>query len=152
MAGNGVSTKGSGTIIINDYTFNNVASGTFFNLELQGDVATRTALGNGGAIISRNFTGKQANVTIKVVAGSLDDAQLTSFYKDQENNFEESPFLSGSYNLITLNSAGRSVQTKYILSGGCIITAPNISLSAEGAVEDMERTWVLGFTADLQNQ
>jgi len=152
MANNNISVKGSETLIINDYTFVNVASGTYINVEFNGDVSTRTPLGNGGVIVARNFEGLQANVTIKVTAGSVDDEQLLTFYNNEKNNFADTPFLNGSYNLLTIDSTGRARQTKYILSGGCILTLPNISASADGTTDGMERTWVLGFTTDLQNQ
>tara|TARA_B100001059_G_C17837301_1_gene589120 strand:+ start:5793 stop:6260 length:468 start_codon:yes stop_codon:yes gene_type:complete len=153
---NKINLSGNGTLIMKyaeeTYRFENFASGDFITLEMAGDFTTRTAFGNGGSGVVRNFTGSQATMTVKVTAGSNDDKFFMRIYKDFQNNFPSNGFISGEWNLLSTDSLGQSVQSKHKLTGGSITQTPVFSASSDGNIAVLERPWVLGFTIELQTQ
>ena len=153
---NKINVQGKGTLIMKysgeTYRFENFASGDFITLEMAGDFTTRTAFGNGGVGIVRNFTGSQGTMTVKVTSGSNDDKFFMKIYNDFQNNFPSNGFITGEWNLLTTNGLNQSAQSKYILTGGSIGQTPVFSASSEGNIAEIERPWVLGFTIELQTQ
>lgn len=126
---------GKDTIIINDRTIVDVADGDTVNIDYPNELVGIKTGKNGNAIYNLNETGKQADVTLRILRGSADDKFLNSLKLSMERDFPSFTLLTGQF--IKRIGDGQSNITKeiYNLNGGIFSQSSSAKENVEGDTE-----------------
>lgn len=113
-----VSMTGNDTLILNNYTFVDLADEDVADLTFPDKIAAVKIGKNGNAIYALNEMGKRAELKIRVLRGSADDKFLNGLLLQQQNNFAAFPLMFGEFIKIVGDGAGNITNDTYITSGG----------------------------------
>ncbi len=92
-----VALSGSDTVMINNRVFADLADGDCAVLTFPNDIANVKTGKNGNSIYGLNESGKQAELSLRLVRGSADDKFMNNLLSQQQSNFAGTVLLIGEF-------------------------------------------------------
>jgi Protein of unknown function (DUF3277) len=141
-----VSISGSDTIMINGRVFADLADGDFANLEFPNEIMSVKTGKNGNSIYGLNESGKQANLTLRILRGSADDKFLNNLLSQQQANSSAFILMNGEFIKKIGDGLGNVTSDTYICGGGVFVKQPKAKSNAEGDTEQSLVIWEIKFS------
>ncbi len=137
---------GNDSFVLNGRSFSDFADGDFSNLEFPNDIASLKTGKNGNTIYALNNTGKQANVTLRLIRGSADDKYMNSMLIQMRENFPSFILMNGTFIKKIGDGQGNVASDTYIMSGGIFTKQVNIKSNEESDTEQAVSIYTLSFS------
>lgn len=129
------SLTGKDTIKINGRILNDLADGDCAVLTFPNDLtAIKTGKG-GNSVYAFNYSGNQAEVSLRVLRGSSDDKFLNNLLALLKNDPAAFSLMQGEFTKNIGDGAGAINNDTYIMSGGIFKKQPEVKENAEGDTE-----------------
>ncbi len=141
-----VAMSGSDSIKINGRILADLADGDVAMLAFPNDIASVKTGKNGNSIYGLNESGKQVDLTIRVVRGSADDKFMNNLFAQQQNNFAGFVLMIGEFTKLLGDGAGNVLSDTYILSGGVFSKGLEAKSNVEGDTEQSITQYHLRFS------
>lgn len=141
-----VALSGDDTIIINNRVISDLADGDVAVLEYPNNIADVKTGKNGNSIYALNETGKNAELTLRVVRGSADDKFLNNLLVNQENNFAGTVLMIGEFIKKIGDGSGKVSADTYVTSGGIFMKRVGAKSNVEGDVAQSVSEYKLKFS------
>lgn len=109
---------GNDTFILNDRVFNDFADGSTISLTFPNEKTGHTTGKNGNTVYSTDKQGLNAEVELRIIAGSSDDAWLNGLSVQQERDLPTFVLLNGSFTKRIGNGQGNVKFINYVMLGG----------------------------------
>ena len=141
-----ISLTGNDTITINGQILNDFADGDIGHLTFPNDLMAVKTGKNGNSLYALNATGKQCELTLRLVRGGNDDKFFNQQLALMSNNPPGFSLMTGEFIKNIGDGAGNITQDIYSLSGGVIKKSPEMKENMEGDIEQAVTIWMLIFT------
>ena len=141
-----VALSGDDTIVINNRTFADLADGDIGVLEYPNEIASVKTGKNGNSIYSLNESGKQADLSIRVLRASADDKFLNNLLALQLRSFASFVLMAGEFIKKVGDGQGNIANDTYIASGGIFTKIPGAKSNVEGDSEQSVVVYNLKFS------
>lgn len=138
---------GNDTIKINERVLSNLGTGDVGTLAFPNELAGVKTGKNGNSIYVLNETGKQADVTIRVIRGSSDDKFLQGLLNSQSRDFNSFILMTGEFIKKLGDGAGNITNDIYLTSGGVFTKQVEAKINVEGDVEQALSVYTLRFAS-----
>lgn len=135
MAGVTDTLVGQNTIIINGRNLTNLGYGNVVDISIPSALVEIESGKDGSAIYAMNQSGRQAEVRVRVLAGSPDDGYLNNINESFIADFAGSALISASFIKRTGDGQGNIITTTWVLSGGVPGTSPADKWDVNGNTE-----------------
>lgn len=140
-----VSLTGKDTIQIDARILNDLADGDSVTLTFPNDIAAVKTSKNGNTIFALNNTGLQAEVSVRVLAGSADDKYLNSRMAEMLIDFSKFVLISGAFVKRVGDGAGVLSSVIYQCAGGVFKRQVEGKTNAEGDTSQSVVVYTLAF-------
>lgn len=141
-----VAMSGSDALTLNNRLLADFADGDYANLEFPNGVADVKTGKNGNSIYSFNATGKQSDLTIRVLRGSADDKFLNNLLALQQGNFSSFILMTGNMVKKIGDGEGNVSNDTYVMSGGIFAEQVGAKSNVEGDTEQSVSIYKLKFS------
>lgn len=148
MPGQGsISLTSDDSFVLDGRVFSDFAFGDCVLVDFPNDLSHSKASKNGGGVIAKDEKGNQADVTLRLLLGSADDAWLVSRLQQIDNDFAAQTLMTTSFSKRVGDGTGPSgIKSKvYAGVGGTIKKRPGAKMSSDGDEEQSVAVWVLHF-------
>lgn len=135
MAGVTDTLVGQDTIVVNGRSLSNLGYGKVVDISIPTALVEIESGKDGSAIYAMNQAGRQAEVKIRVLAGSPDDVFLNNLNESFKSDFASSVLINASFIKRTGDGQGNITTTTWILSGGVPGNAPADGWDVNGNTE-----------------
>lgn len=140
------SLTGKDTIKINGRILNDFADGDNCMLEFPNDLMTVKTGKDGNSIYAFNNSGRQCEVTLRLLRGSPDDRFLNNLHALLKNDPAAFVLLTGEFIKNIGDGKGNVTQDIYILSGGTFKRSSGGSENGDGTTEQAIVVYNLAFS------
>ncbi len=140
-----VSLTGSDGIQIDDRVLANLANGDAVTVEYPNDFGVVKTSKNGNTIYAFNESGRQVEVTVRVLIGSPDDKFLNSRWQELKNDESGFILLTGVFTKRVGDGKGNISTVVYQMAGGVFKKQPSAKTSAEGDVDQSVAVYTITF-------
>lgn len=140
------SLTGKDTIKLNDRILADFADGDTAVLEHPNDQVTVKTGKDGNSIYAFNNTGRQCEVSLRLVRGGSDDRFLNDLNALFKNNPAAFSLITGEFVKNVGDGKGGVTQDIYTMAGGVIKRNPNVKENADGDTEQAIVVWSLVFS------
>lgn len=127
-----VTLTGSDVAVIGGRVLHDNADGDFVALEFPEDLAKMKVSKDGNAVYAFSETGRQVNVTLRLLAGSADDVYFNSLLQQLKNDPAAFALMAGSFTKRVGDGKGGTKNIVYQLAGGIFRKNPGAKSNAEG--------------------
>jgi len=141
-----VSLTGNDTIVIAGRVLTDFGDADNATLEFPNELAAVKVGKNGNAIYALNATGRMADVVLRIIRGSNDDAFLNNLLAIQNANFAATVLLTGQFVKRVGNGLGGVMSDTYFTSGGIFSKGVNAKSNVEGDTEQSLAIYTLKFS------
>lgn len=141
-----IALSGSDVASINGRILNDFADGDNVMLEFPNDIAAVKTGKNGNSIYSFNATGKQCDLTLRLIRGSADDKFLNGVLVQQDANFAGFVLMIGEFSKQIGDGAGNIKSDTYIMSGGVFTKRIGAKSNVEGDTEQSVSIYHIKFS------
>ena len=140
-----VSMSGSDTIKINNRSLVDLADSDIVSLTFPNELATLKTGKHGNSIYAMNESGRQSDVTIRLIRGSADDKYLSSLLSLQKSNFAGFVLMTGEFIKRIGDGSGKVNADTYIMSGGIFTKEIDAKANVEGDTEQSVSIFTIKF-------
>lgn len=140
------SLTGKDTITINGRKLNDFADGNVAELTFPNDLATLKTGKNGNTIYGFNYSGRQCEVTLRLMRGSADDVFMNALLLTLKNNPPAFALMVGEFDKNVGDGTGQITVDAYILSGGTFKRETDVKENADGDTEQAVAIYHLIFS------
>lgn len=140
-----VSLTGNDTAVISGIPMVDVADGDWLTLTYPNTLAEVKTGKNGNSIYALNATGLQAEVTIRLLRGSVNDTQLDSLLQLQNQDFSSFILLEGQFVKRVGDGQGNITSDTYNVAGGIFHYNVDAKSNAEADTEQSISVYRLKF-------
>lgn len=126
---------GNDTFILNDRVFNDMADGSTITISFPNEKTGHTTGKNGNTIYSTDKQGLNAEVELRLIAGSKDDIWLNGINIEQERDLPRFTLLNGSFTKRIGDGTGNVKFINYVLLGGVIRQNIDTNENLQGETE-----------------
>jgi hypothetical protein len=141
-----VALTGSDTIIINNKILSDLADGDVAVLEYPNNIADVKTGKNGNSVYALNETGKNSELTLRVIRGSADDKFLNNLLVNQEANFAGTTLMIGEFIKQIGDGKGNISADIYLTSGGIFLKKVGAKSNVEGDTGQSVSEYKLKFS------
>lgn len=141
-----VAMSGSDTIQLNNRVFADLADQDCVVLTFPNEIAQVKTGKNGNSIYGLNESGKQCEVTMRLVRGSADDQFMNNLLSQQQANFAGFPLMIGEFIKKIGNGLGEISSDTYIMSGGVFTKQVEAKMNVEGDTEQSISIYTMKFS------
>jgi hypothetical protein len=138
--------SGDDSIILNDKVLADFADANYGEGAFPNDIATVKVGKNGNALFSQNASGKQFDLTLRMVRGSKDDIMLQGLLTAQDANFAGTTLLAGQVVKRVGDGKGNLSADTYVLAGGVFNKNVPVTANAEGDTNQSVAVYALKFS------
>ena len=138
--------SGTDTVVINNRVLTDLADGDTTVLDFPNEIAAVKTGKNGNSIYSANESGKQADLTLRVIRGSSDDKFLNNLLNLQLNNFASTVLMTGEFVKKVGDGEGNITNDTYICSGGIFTKPPGAKENQDGDSEQSVVIYSIKFS------
>ncbi len=140
-----VSLTGSDTIKINNRILSDLADGDCAVLSYPNEIATVKTGKDGNSIYAFNQTGKNCDLTLRVLRGSADDKYLLNLFNTMKIDFSGFVLINGEFIKRIGDGTGKISNDTYLVSGGIFSKNMDAKNNAEGDTEQSIVIYTLKF-------
>jgi len=137
---------GADTIKIDDRIIADLIDLDTVLLEYPNELANVKTGKDGNSIFAFNATGRNVNVTMRVVMGSADDKWLNSRLQEWIKDASTFVLMTGQFIKNTGDGSGNLSKNTYNLSGGVFLKIPGAKTNVEGDTEQSVVVYNLRFS------
>ncbi len=141
-----VAMSGSDTISINNTLLPDLADANCIELKFPNEIAAVKTGKNGNSIYALNETGKQCEVTVRVIRGSTSDKFLNGLLSLQQSSFSGFPLMIGKFIKIVGDGTGVITNDTYNLSGGVFTKQIEAANNVEGDTNASVSVYTMKFS------
>jgi len=138
--------SGSDTIDINGRVLVDLADGDFVGLTYPNDIAELKTGKNNNSIYSFNSTGRQTELTIRLIRGSSDDKYMNGLLQTQQADFARTILLTAVMSKKIGDGKGNVISDTYIMSGGIFSKQVETKSNAEGDTEQSVSVYTMMYS------
>jgi len=142
---NGVSLTGDDTSLVSGRILEDLSDGDCVNIDVPNDIAAGKRGKNGNVIIAYNSTGKQVEVTFRVLLGSADDKFFNKELNGYSNNRPGYILLTGEFIKNVGDGLGKVTKVIYSMTAGFIKKMPTIKENQEGDTEQSVAIYIVQY-------
>lgn len=142
---NQVSLTGNDTTKLDNRIFTGQADGDSVMIDIPNNLVEATTGKGGNTIFSKNATGANATVTIRLLVGSADDKYMNSRLAEYQNDASSFVLFQGEFIKRVGDGQGNISNVIYTLSGGIIQKYPAAKDNQAGDNEQGVAVWQLFF-------
>lgn len=139
------SITGSDTLVINDRVLNDLADGDNSVIVFPNNLVEVKTGKNKNTVFVKNETGNNAEMTLRIMRGSADDAFLQQLLTSMESDFSSFTLLSGTFVKKIGDGAGTLKRDEYTLSGGVFTKKVDGKENVEGDTEQAIAIYTIRF-------
>lgn len=140
-----ISLTGQDTIVIDDRVLADLADGNCVEITFPNELAAVKTGKNGNAIYAENMTGQNADLKIRVLAGSPDDKYLNNRYMQQINDFSSFILVTGEFVKKVGDGSGNLTSINYSASSGVFTKGVEAKNNVEGDTEQSVAIYSMRF-------
>jgi len=140
-----ISLNGNDTITINGILQTDLADGDVGHVTFPNEFVTMKPGKNNNTLVSFNAMGQLAELTIRLMRGSVNDNQINALYRDFVNNPAGFTLINASIVKLIGNGQGAITTDSYNLVGGVPQAVPEVKSNVEGDTEQGVTMWKLRF-------
>lgn len=137
---------GKDTIKLNDRILAEFADGDVALLDHPNDQVTVKTGKDGNSIYAYNNSGRQVDLTLRLVRGGADDRWLNNLNALFSNDPASFVLITGEFIKNVGDGKGKVTSEIYTLSGGAIKRRPNVKDNSDGDTEQAVVVWHLVFS------
>jgi hypothetical protein len=141
-----IALSGSDTVSINNNVLVSLADQNCVELTFPNDIANVKTGKNGNSIYGLNESGKQCEVKVRVLRGSIDDKFLNNLLAQQQANFAGTVLMTGQFIKKIGDGQGNITSDTYIMSGGVFTKIPEAKTNVEGDTEQSIAIYTIKFS------
>ncbi len=141
-----VALTGKDTVTVNGRILNDFADGVVAELQFPNDLVNLKTGKGGNTLYGLNNTGRQAEVTLRLIRGSSDDKFLNAIFSSMLGNFSGFTLMVGTFVKNVGDGAGNIQTDTYIMSGGAFKRGVNGLENADGDTNQSVSEWHLVFS------
>lgn len=124
---------------------NDFADGDVVNLDFPNDIIGMKTGKNGNTLYALNETGKNADVTLRLVRGSQDDKFFNDLYESMKSDITTFTLMNAQFTKKVGDGRGNVTRDIYNLSGGIFIKPPAAKENVEGDTEQAVTIYTMKF-------
>jgi len=144
---------GADTLIINNRVIRNMANNDISVLTYSANIADKSTGRSGNTIISKNESGNNGDLTLRLMRGSGDDIFLQSLLTQQNDvNFSTFVLLTGQLVKNLGDGLGNSLQDVYALTGGFFSKQVDVTTNVQGSTEQGVAVYHIGWSRVARTQ
>lgn len=136
---------GNDTFILNNRVFNDMADGSTISITFPNEKTGHMTGKNGNTIYSTDKQGLNAEVELRLIAGSSDDIWLNGLSVEQERDLPTFTLLNGSFTKRVGDGSGNVRFINYVLLGGVIRQNIETNENLQGETEQGIAVYKLFF-------
>jgi hypothetical protein len=140
-----VSITGNDILVINGRVFADLADGDTSIIDFPNDVSAGKTGKNGNVLVAFNSTGKNVQLTLRLVRGSGDDKFLNSELRKYLNDSASYVPMAGSFTKRVGNGLGAVSADLYTFKVGIPKKIPGSKENVEGDTEQSVVSWEIMF-------
>ena len=140
------SLTGRDVIKINTRILNDLADGDVGNLSFPNDLVALKTGKNGNSIYAFNYSGRQCEVTLRILRGSSDDLFMNNLLALMKNDPAGFSLLTGEFSKVIGDGSGNTKFDTYIMSGGVFKKQPDVKENVDGDTEQAIAIYSLLFS------
>lgn len=141
-----VALSGADTLMINNRILSDLGDGDCVVLTFPNEIANLKTGKNGNSIYGFNESGKQCDLTIRVIRGSSDDKFLNGLLASQQANFAGTVLMIGEFVKKIGDGAGNVAGDTYIMSGGIFTKQVEAKNNVDGDTQQSITEYSLKFS------
>lgn len=141
-----VALTGKDTIKINDRILADFADADVAMLSFPNDLLSLKTGKNGNAIYAFNTTGRQSELTLRLLRGSSDDKFMNNLLALWQNDPAAFALMNGEFNKVVGDGAGNITFDIYQMSGGAFKKNVDVKENAEGDTEQAVAIYTIMFS------
>ncbi|MBQ2284234.1 MAG: hypothetical protein II244_01065 [Clostridia bacterium] len=126
---------GNDSFILNDRVFNDMADGSTVTISFPNEKIGHTTGKNGNTIFATDKQGLNAEVELRLIAGSSDDIWLNGINVEEERDLPTFTTLNGSFSKRIGDGNGKVKFINYVLLGGVIRQNIDANENLQGETE-----------------
>lgn len=126
---------GNDSFILNDRVFNDMADGSTITISFPNEKIGHTTGKNGNTVFATDKQGLNAEVELRLIAGSKDDIWLNGINIEQERDLPTFTVINGSFSKRIGDGAGKVKFINYVLLGGVIRQNIDTNENLQGETE-----------------
>lgn len=140
-----VSLTGKDAIQIDGRNISDLADGDAGSLTFPNDLAAAKSSKNGNVIYAFNESGRQVELSLRILIGSEDDKYLNSRVQEQKSDFSRFIMVEGSFSKRVGDGQGNLNTVVYQCAGGVFKKQPEAKTNAEGDTEQSVAVYTIVF-------
>lgn len=146
-----ISLTGKDTVKINDRIINDLADGETVVITLPNELVTVKTGKNGNSIYALNETGRQVDVTMRLIRGSADDKFMNQLLATQKQDLPAFTLIKLDFTKKLGDGAGNILSDINTITGGVFTKAmPDVKENVEGDIEQAVAIYTLKFTDEAR--
>lgn len=126
-------------------TLFDLADGDCVTITFPNEVASVKTGKDGNSIFALNESGRQADVSVRLIRASADDVYLNGLFRAQMLDFPSATLPSAQAIKRIGNSSGVVRNDTYILEGGIFLKQPEAISNVEGNTDQAVTVWAFRF-------
>ena len=140
------SLTGRDTITINGRNLADFGDGNVAELTFPNDLVNLKTGKNGNTIYGFNYSGRQCELSLRILRGTADDIFLNSLLLTLKNSPPTFTLITGEFTKVVGDGQGNLKFDSYVLSGGTFKRETDVKENAEGDVEQAVSIYHLIFS------
>lgn len=137
-------------IILNGMSVTDLADGDIATLTFPNDLFTVKTGKSGNALFAINESGRQAELTLRVLRGSTDDKLISTYFLLGSTIPTNLILISGSLSKQINHGNGYSSTDTYILTYGVLSKMPEMKSNVEGDTEQAVTVYTIRFASAVR--
>ena len=140
-----ISLNGNDTISINGILQTDLADGDVGTLTFPNEYVTMKQGKNNNTIIAFNAMGQLAELTLRLIRGSVNDQYVNAAYRQFVNSPATFQLLDASIVKLIGDGNGNITTDAYTLTGGVPMAVPEVKSNVEGDTDQGVTMWKIRF-------
>lgn len=147
MAGQVFTVTSNDTLTLNGHVFNDLSTDDVTTIAFPNQLMTRKTGKNGNTIIAQNAQGLNADLSLKLMRGSVDDQFMQQLINTAPADFPSTVLLTGTFVKRLGDGQGNVVSDTYQLAGGVISKIPDGKENVSGDTMQGETIYQVIFAS-----
>ena len=139
------------TLTLGGHVFVDLAEGDITTITFPNALITRKTGKNGNTLFAQNASGLNADLTLRLMRGSADDAYMMGLINTAPTDFPSTVLLAGTFVKRLGDGQGNVVSDTYTLAGGVISKIPEGKENVEGDVSQAVTVYNVIFASGVRS-
>ena len=140
-----LSLTGADTVKINDRNLSDFGDGDFAHVTFPSNLGEVKTGKNGNSIFAQDWKGDNAEMTLRLIRGSADDAFMLGLMAQMKADFSAFTLLKGEFTKRVGDGVGNVKSDVYVLAGGIFYKNVEVKSNAEGDTEQSVSIYTMKY-------